>query len=251
MSSNLAYIDEIGAGSPEVGDTEAETNNQEESQEALNSESEVSTSDNTDANTEGKGELNSLVDSYKSQIDGMEKRIADKDEYITQLREASKQKEVEEQQVDTNDEDGDFWDDPDKTIQTLKDQLAENNKVMQMQQLETNEIRYAGTVKDYWQTVNPDTLKEAVSMDNEFAEKFGQSKEPYKTAYEYLITKSKEKVTSDEAFKDKIIQDYLAKNGITKEKKEVPPNINNGGKSSSSVKTASSDGFASIFGDMN
>ena len=86
-------------------------------------------------------------------------------------------------------------------------------------------------------------------MDTEFAQEFNKSAEPYKTAYEYLKQKSQTKVTADEAYKDKIIKTYLEENGIApKEKKDVPPNLNGGGKSNSSPSKVASDGFASVFG---
>jgi len=252
--ANLDYIEELGIGENlDNNDTEVESNDQEEeSQEDFVQEPEEKPSDNIEADTEQPNELQSLVDSYKSQIDGMEKRIADKDEFINELRDASKQKEADKQQeVDTEKtEDDDFWSNPEQTIKDLKLELKEQREATKIQQMQTHEIHYANTVDDYWKTVNQDTLKEAVSMDSEFATEFNKSNEPYKTAYEYLKQKNQTRVDSDKAMKDKIIQDYLKENGMEKkESKEVPPNVNVGGKSGSTSKKATSDGFAAMFGD--
>ena len=247
--SNLSYIEELGIGV--MPDVETETtdepntiDNESDNDLSLEHEDEV-------AETEvDKTEVNTDMQALMSQINGMEKRIADKDEYINELREASKQKEADNQQeVDTStDEDEDFWSNPEETIKSLKDELKSQKEAGRIQQLQTYEIHYANTVDDYWKTVNPDSLKEAVSADAEFADKFNNSKEPYKTAYEYLKDRTKAKASSDQEYKDKIIQDYLKDNGISKGKKEVPPNINGGSKSTGSGKKAIDDGFASVFG---
>ena len=250
--SNLAYIEELGIGiNPDNNDTEVESNDtiEEESKEDFVQDAEDDTSEDTKGDTEPNSEL---LESLKKQIEGMEKRLADKDDYINQLREASKQKEAEKQQeVDTDsiDEEESFWDDPEKIIKAQKEEIRQQKEQARIQQLQIAEIHYANTVDDYWKTVNPDALKEAVSSDSEFAKEFNNSKEPYKTAYEYLKQNSQKKADMKKAEEERIIREYLEKNGITeKQKKDAPPNINGGGKSSGSVKEAPTDGFAAVFG---
>lgn len=239
--SNLAYINELGIGEDlDTNDTEVESNETtEESQEDLSLDSEEKPSENTEVDTEQPSELDSL----KKQIEGMEKRIADKDDFIKELRDESKKKEADKQEVDTKDstEEEDFWSNPDKTINDLKE-------TVRVQQMQIQETIYANTVDDYWKTVNPQVLQEAVVADAEFADKFNGSTEPYKTAYEYLKGKAEGKANADKSLRETIKQELLAEMGVSKDKKEVPPNINGGSKSSSNKSTASEDGFASVFG---
>lgn len=241
---NLDYINEIGASEDQaVSDTEAEANNTEieESNEDFVQDSEESTSENIDSDTEtvDEGELVAL----KKQIAGMEKRIADKDDYINELREASKQKEVQEQSVDTNEVEDDFWDNPEEKYRSLQEQIR-------IQNLQIQETVYANTVDNYWKTVNPDALREAVATDTEFANKFNSSGEPYKLAYEYLTNKASTKQKAHQSEIDAAVEAKLKELGVKqKEKREVPPSINTGGKSSSSTgKEAPDDGFAAVFG---
>ena len=247
---NLTYIEELGIGVSQEGSiTETNSNNTEEPQEGLSLGSEEKTSDNKVADTESNDNIKSLVESLKSQINGMEKRIADKDAYINELREASKQKEVNQgQEDDTNSNDYDFWSNPEKTISNLKKELEEQKRVTRIQQLQTMEIHYANTVKDYWATVNQDSLKEAVLSDENFAKEFNNSKEPYKVAYEYLKNKAENKTKESNSLREQIRKEILAELNIKDNKVDIPPNINNGGKSSSSVKTAPQDGFVAVFG---
>lgn len=242
--SNLAYIDELGISEDQaINDTEVEANDTEEIQEDLNSDSEDSSSDkDTKSDTEADSDL---LRSLQKQIEGMEKRIADKDAYINELREASKQKEAEKQQVDTNeDEEDDFWDNPEEKYKSLKEQ-------MRIQQMQIQETIYANTVENYWKTVNPEALRSAVATDPEFADKFNKSREPYRVAYEYLIEKTKSTSKAQEDAINAAVEARLKEMGVKpKEKKEVPPTINSsGGKSQTSSKAdAPDDGFAAVFG---
>ncbi len=246
--SNLAYIEELGIGEDQaVSDTEATVDETiEESIKDLNSDSEVSTSEN-DA-SEPSASKEDLYNSLKKQIEGMEKRIADKDAYIQELREKSKQPdETEEEQTVDTDEDEDFWDNPEEVIKRIKQELNEQKQTAKIQQLQIQEAHYAGTVEGYWDIVNQNDLQEAVARDTEFADGFNKSKEPYRFAYEYLKTKTKADNDSFEAEVERRYQLRLKEAGV-KEKKEVPPNINGGGKSSTSSNQSSEDGFASVFG---
>ena len=95
--------------------------------------------------------------------------------------------------------------------------------------------------------MNEKTLQEAVVADEKFREEFNSSKQPFKIAYEYLKNKSKTVEDSYEAEVERRVQAKLKEAGV-KEKKEIPPNINNGGKSGESKSKADSDGFAAVFG---
>ena len=244
--SNLAYIDELGISEDLAdNDTEVEANeSQEESQEDFVQEPEVSTSDDTKEATEPNSEL---LQSLQKQIEGMEKRLADKDDYINQLREASKQKEAEQQGGTEEVAEEDFWDNPEGKIKKLEELLNKQAEQSRIQQLQIQETVYANTVENYWKTVNPDALKEAVATDADFAEEFNKSSEPYKTAYEYLKNRANAKEKETMSLREQIKQELLKEMGV-KEKREVPPNINGGGKSSSSKPIQPDDGFASVFG---
>jgi len=218
-------------------------------------------SDNTDLNSEQddnptvehKSELTnektvdteqqSMLEGLQKQIEGMEQRMEDKDKYIDELR--SKSKETESEENDTEDvEEEDFWSNPEDTIKKLQDS-------MKMQDLRLNEAVFASTVNDYWKTVNPDALKEAVATDTDFLKEFNGSKEPYKTAYEYLINKTKTKETSASKLREEIKAELIKEMGIKKEHTEVPPSLNNSGSSSgSSSSNNADDGFMSVFGNQ-
>lgn len=245
---NLKYIDEIGAGTDQDTETEAVleddtiVDSEEDSgdfvQDSSESQEEQAVEeDETDSEDSRFSEL-------QKQIEGMEKRIADKDAYIQELRDASKQKEAQSEpaQVDTKEEEEDFWDNPEGTIKKLQDTIK-------IQQLQIQETVYANTVEGYWNTVNPEALKKAVATDAEFATEFNNSREPYRTAYEYLKRKTEETSKSEQSLREKIKAEILAEMGVKKEKRETPPNINGGSKPKSSPNSGKAvDGFSSVFG---
>jgi hypothetical protein len=239
---NLDYIQELGIGESQEVETEAteKINTEEEQSEVTDfvQEQEDTPTENTGVETEQPSEMEAL----RKQIDGMEKRIADKDKFIEELREASKQKEAEEQQFDTSVDEEDFWDNPEATVKKLQDTIK-------IQQLQIQETIYANTVDDYWKTVNPEALKEAVATDTEFTKKFNSSNQPYKVAYEYLKGKADSKTKAETTLREQIKAELMAEMGIKKEKKEVPPSINGGSKSSTTKNDAPADGFSSMFGD--
>ena len=237
---NLDYIQELGIGESQEVETEAtEEINAEQSEEAdFVQEQEDTPTEDTEVDTEQPSEMEAL----KKQIEGMEKRIADKDKFIEELRAESKQKEAE-QQVDTYEEE-DFWDNPEATVKKLQDTIK-------IQQLQIQETIYANTVEGYWKTVNPEALQKAVATDTDFAKEFNSSREPYRVAYEYLNKQAKTKMESDLSLREQIKSELMKEMGLDKKKKEVPPTINNsGGKSSSTKPDISSDGFASVFGSQ-
>lgn len=236
---NLDYIQDLGIGESQEVETEAteEVNADEQSEDTdFVQEQEDTPTEEAKGETEQPSEMEAL----KKQIEGMEKRIADKDKFIEELREASKKKE-EEQQVDIPEEEEDFWDNPEATVKKLKDTIK-------IQQLQIQETIYANTVENYWKTVNQDALMKAVATDAEFANEFNRSKEPYRVAYEYLNKQTKAKMESDLSLREQIKAEVMKELGLAKDKKEVPPTVNGGSKSASSRPNVSSDGFASVFG---
>jgi len=88
--SNLDYIKELGIGveTPEPNDTEVkvEEETQEESEKDF-------VQDSSQEEPKIDTEQSELMESLKKQIDGMEKRISDKDDYIKSLQNESKAKE--------------------------------------------------------------------------------------------------------------------------------------------------------------
>jgi hypothetical protein len=242
MEGNLNYIDELGMGEPTSENTEPqETKDNQVTEETQDLTLESDTTEVTENETQENTESNEL-DELRKQIEGLEKRVSDKDDYIKELREASKQKEAEGSKEEVVDEEDDFWEDPVKKYKELQGQI-------QMQQMLIAETQFANTVNDYWKTVNPDALKEAVATDAEFSDKFNSSKEPYKVAYEYLSAKSTEKIKSEEALRESIRKELLAEMGKDKPKKEtVPSTTNISGNSGNSKNSAPTDGFASMYG---
>jgi hypothetical protein len=237
-NGNLSYIDELGIGEP-AETTETQEDPNETSGDAQNfvQESEEQPSEN---NAQEDTEHNEYGDLQK-QIEGLEKRLADKDDYINELRELSKAKEAEGQKdgVEEVDDEDAFWENPVERYKELQNQLK-------IQQMQIQETVYANTVEDYWKTVNPDALKEAVATDTKFAQEFNGSKEPYKTAYEYLSAKKTQKVQSETALREQIRKELLAEMGKDKPKKETVPSIQTG--SSGTKNTAPEDGFSAVFG---
>jgi len=240
-NNGLSFIEELGIGiNPNESDTEA--SNEEDTSEALINDSEDK-SEPKDVGTEQQA----LLESYKKQIEGMEKRLNDKDAYINELRQKSKEAEETKQEVD--EEDGDFWDNPEGMVNKLKQQKLEQDRKLHIQSLQISEIHYANTVENYWKTVNQESLKEAVSTDSRFAEEFNKSKEPYKLAYEYLTNRTKEQSVKQSSLEAEIEAKILKKYGITgKKATEVPPSINTIGSSSGNKQTEVEDGFTAVFG---
>ena len=234
---SLDYIDELGIGSEEPTIEDGSQDNSNESDKDLSLDSGEEPEEQTEGDTEA-----SKFEVLQEQIKGMEKRMADKDTYIQELKEMSKTKEPE---VEVDEEESDFWDDPESKYKQMQEQ-------MNIQGLRLQEAVYANTVDGYFKTVNPESLKEAVSTDAEFAEKFNNSKEPYKVAYEHLSqvaeARKVEKDTSDKAYRDKIRAEVLEELKQKPSSKDTVPNINSSGSSNQSGNSGSDDGFASIFG---
>jgi hypothetical protein len=242
---NLDFIEQLGMGEPTTEENteslETKEVNQDSPEEDFVQEPTEQTVDKEE--TQEDTEPNELAE-LKKQMDIMQKRIDDKDNYIQELREQSKKKEAESSEEDGVEEDSEdeFWEDPVGKYKELQQQ-------MKIQQLQIQETIYANTVDDYWKTVNQDALKEAVATDTEFAQKFNSSKEPYKTAYEYLTAKKTAKVKSEESLREQIRKELLAEMGKDKPKKEtVPSTTNLGGKSGDSPKGETEDGFMAVFG---
>ena len=229
------YIEELGIGSVDATPSDADTDNTEDFVQ-------VSTTEETKEDTKLDTEPN-ISEALKKQIEGLEKRISDKDEYINLLREQSKKQEAsfnETEDVDTNDTD--FWDDPEAVVRNLKE-------TMRIQQMQIQETVYANTVPDYWSTVNPEALKSAVATDAEFANTFNRSNEPYKVAYEYLSKKTEAAKASEQSLREQIKAELLKEMGIDKPKKEAPPAMGKMGGNSGDKRTdVPDDGFAAVFG---
>ena len=244
MENELEFIKELGIGVEPAADNDTEVtalDNTNESENDLSLEQEGKTSQESKDESAGT-EQNDLMDALKKQIEGMEKRITDKDDYINSLKEKSKADEVATEESDTED---DFWDNPEAKFKEMQE-------TMRIQDMRIQETVFANTVEDYWKTVNPEKLQEAVATNNEFAQEFNSSREPYKTAYEYLTNKAKETSKSTTDLKEQIRQELMKEYGLEKKKvsKEVPPSITNTGSSNTDTtkSNASEDGFASVFG---
>lgn len=225
------YIKELGIDSTEATQSDAKVNNSEDFvQDSTTEESEV----NTDGNTEPN-----ISEGLQKQIEGLEKRISDKDEYINLLREQSKAQEEAEVTDDVNTQ-TDFWDDPEKIVNDMKETIR-------VQQMQIAETQYANTVDGYWKTVNQDALKSAVATDTGFANEFNSSSEPFKVAYEYLVKKTEKQKTDTDTLRAEIKAELLKEMGVKQPKEKVVPNMGNMGGSNGSKSDAPDDGFASVF----
>lgn len=236
MAGNLEFINELGMGMPSDESTESQTEDT-----TSNPETDLSIEPMQkveEATKEEVTEPKELVEMRK-QIEVMEKRIKDKDDYIQKLREESQAKELAKEEPKVDDED-DFWNDPVGKYKSLQ-------QTLQVQQLQIAETIYANTVDNYWKTVNQDALKEAVATDAEFAKEFNSSREPYKTAYEYLTAKKESKLQADKSLRDKIREEILAEMNVTKTKETIPNVASMTSKTSSSTSDANDDGFMAVF----
>ncbi|MGA1048269.1 MAG: hypothetical protein ACO3UU_09675, partial [Minisyncoccia bacterium] len=160
MANELSFIEELGIGiNPNESDTDASSEESTEEETESSKDLSLEPEDKTDT------EQFAIVESLKKQIEGMEKRINDKDKYIEELRNKSKAEEEVKSEVD--EEDVDFWDNPEGMVNKLKQQKIEQDRKLHIQSLQIAEIHYANTVENYWKTVNQDALKEAVATDAE------------------------------------------------------------------------------------
>ena len=234
---SLDYIKELGIDSAKPTENDGEVNNQENFvQDSITEESKDTKQDTA---PDISGEL-------KKQIEGLEKRIADKDEYINLLREQSKAQEEAKSEDSGADTSIDFWDDPESIVKNMQETIR-------IQQMQIQETVYANTVENYWKTVNPDALKSAVATDADFAKKFNSSNEPYRVAYEYLSNKNKVAEEQNLSLREQIKAELMKEMGIDKDKPKkegVPAMGKMGGNSNNpNMRTdVPDDGFAAVFG---
>lgn len=258
MSGNLEFIDQLGMSEPSVENTESQEKNidtedvsdnidSDESQDFVQ-DSELTEGSETEENQKDT-EPNGQFEELRRQIEGLEKRLRDKDDYINEMREKSISQEEakrEPQEDDGVDDEDAFYSDPIAYVKSMKEEMA---KQQHIQQLQLAEIQFSNTVENYWQTVNGKDLNEAIAADKDFAEKFNSSKQPYKDAYEYLTAKKTEKAKSEQSLREQIRAEEREKlmKEIGTKKKETVPNYKQFSGSSGS-KDAIDDGFMSVFG---
>ena len=228
------YITELGIGSTDTTQTDVEVNDTVDFVQDSTTEESI---DDTKKDTEPN-----ISETRRKQIEGLEKRISDKDEYINLLREQSKSKEMQNstEEVDTE-TDIDFWDDPEKIVKSMQETIR-------IQQMQIQETVYANTVDNYWKTVNPEALKTAVATDPEFSKEFNKSSEPYRLAYEYLSNKTQAEQAKTKTLEEEIRAKILKEMGMDKPKKEAVPNMGSMGGANTKKTDLPDDGFASVFG---
>lgn len=228
------YIKELGIDSTATTPSDVEVNDTEDFVQVSNTEETI---EESKSDTEPN-----ISEALRKQIEGLEKRISDKDEYINLLREQSKAKEEPTSETVEVDTETDFWDDPEAVVRNLKE-------TMRIQQMQIQETVYANTVPDYWKTVNQEALKSAVATDPEFSKEFNRSNEPYKVAYEYLSSKTQAAKASEQSLREQIKAELLKEMGLDKPSKEAPPAMGKmGGMSGSKRTDVPDDGFAAVFG---
>lgn len=231
---NLSYIDELGIGSDESTSNDDESNN--DNQNGLNDSDDSTQTDDESKSTQTDTERAE----WERQIKALEKRISDKDAYINELRKESQKK--GDVQNTTEDEDDDFWSNPEAHYKKLKEQ-------QRIQQMQIAEAVYANTVDGYWKVVNQSSLREAIASDSDFAETFNRSSEPYKVAYEHLTQRNRKKDDEIKSLKEQIRAEIMKELGVkTGGKAEAPPSMAKMSASGGSTKNVSDDGFASVFG---
>lgn len=228
---NLAYIDELGIGSDEPTNDDGELNN--DTQDGLND------SDDSTPTDDESNKSDTDTERLMKQITALEKRISDKDAYINELRKESQKK--GDAKASDGEEDEDFWSNPEAHYKQLKEQ-------QKIQQMQIAEAVYANTVDNYWKTVNANTLREAIAGDDNFADEFNRSREPYRIAYEYLTQKSQKKDSEMKSLKEQIRAELMKEMGIKKGSVEAPPSIAKMSSSSGQNRQLNEDGFASVFG---
>lgn len=248
-NGNLNFIEELGIGQePSVEDTELpQEENTDLENDSTEDESFVQDSENNSETEEKSGDTeptDSEMAELRKMVEGMEKRIADKDAYIEKLREESQATSEEEAIENEGAEEEDFWDNPVEKFNELK-------RTIEIQQMQIQETVYANTVDGYWETVNQDALKEAVATDTEFANTFNSSKEPYKVAFEYLSAKKEQSKASQESLRQSIREEERQK--ILEEmkkgtNKDTVPSLKKIGSNSGSTNSTADDGFAAYFG---
>lgn len=234
-------IEELGIGVQPEENTETPNETQIESENTTDFVQEQQVSNDTEEVSQEETEPKE-INELRKQIEVLEKRVTDKDDYINKLREESKAKEESKSDDSVEDTEDDFWDDPVGKFQALE-------KKFQLQQMQIQETVYANTVDDYWKTVTPDNIKEAAALDSEFAEKFQSSTEPYKVAYEHLTNRNQAKAKESESLREQIrreVMEELKQNSSRKE--TVPSTTKLGGKPDGLNKDIPDDGFASVFG---
>ena len=213
----------------ELTDSEAATLEQDADQSEPQDET-----DTVEADTDTSSEMEQL----KAELEKLNKRISDKDKYINELRQQKEQETVEE--TVSEDEDS-FFDDPEGKFKDLVNQLRIAN-------LRIDEQAYAAGKADYWDVVSADSIQDAFRKDATFMEEFNASNRPYEVAYNYLSEQKTAQTKSQQELRDSIRAEIMAELGADKPKRDVPPSINNVGKSPSGVSEAHTDGFSAVFG---
>jgi hypothetical protein len=251
MEGNLNFIEQLGMDEPSADVTEASTESESTTEETQDLSLE---SDNTEVSekTQEATEPNEMEE-LKKQMEVMQKRIDDKDAYIQELREQSKQQEAESSTEEVDEANDDFWEDPEGKYKQLQQQVLQQQMYMQ-------EIKYANSQSDYWKTVDPDgdgtykAVRDAVAADPEFGKQMqNHGGKGYEIAYNYLKTKSETKAKSEQTLREQIRQEEIAKlqkEGIVKSKKETVPSTTGLSSSNGSSAKSSSDGFMEVFGAM-
>lgn len=228
------YIKELGIDSTVATQSDdTETNTEDFVQDSTTEESEGDVAVNTDT---------LASDGLQKQIDGLEKRLADKDEYINLQREQLKTKDEPSKEVEV-DTSTDFWDNPEKIVQDIQAQQTQTRREMQ-------EMVVANRHSDYLDLVTIKTVEVALAADKDFADEFNKSSNVFETAYKYLSEKNTADKAKTTSLRDEVKAELLKEMGLDKPKKVGVPNMGKlGGNSTTDKSNASDDGFAAVFGN--
>ena len=228
------YIKELGIDSTVATQSDdTETNTEDFVQDSTTEESESEVAVNTET---------LASDGLQKQIDGLEKRLADKDEYIKLQREQLKTKDEPSKEVEV-DTSTDFWDNPEKIVQDIQAQQTQTRREMQ-------EMVVANRHSDYLDLVTIKTVEVALAADKDFADEFNKSSNVFETAYKYLSEKNTADKAKTTSLRDEVKAELLKEMGLDKPKKVGVPNMGKlGGNSTTDKSNASDDGFAAVFGN--
>lgn len=232
------YINEI------MGDSEPE-----ESTETLEeSNEEVDSTESQDEHVDSEPEVQNTSDTEQTdlekQIEVMQKRINDKDDFINVLREQAQSKDTKkEPEVEAENEEG-FWDDPEAAH-------AQTKQTVQELQFQLAETRFATKNPDYYDVVSVEAVNSAAASDADFAKEFNESDNRIEVAYTYLKDKSSKLAEASELttkeLEAKIRADIMAELKV-KPKKEAPSSVSNVGHSDGGKSQVPDDGFEAMFG---
>lgn len=237
----MDYIEEITGTPPTLDETVEEDTSSEQDESIETSAEQVEDIEQAEESTPDVDDTKAELAALKSELEKAEGRMIEKDRYINELRTQNNKKEKEE--VVADEESPEFWDDPQKVVESTQQQVREL-------QAKIDENMFASRNPDYYDIVNIDDVNKAISVDKEFADQMNSSSNVFETAYTYLKTKQAETASVEagnlEALREQIKEEVMAELNV-KPKKDIPQSVSGIGSANGTTSEAPSDGFAAMF----